>query len=142
MEYHKRKADKETESLKFWEIDKEKNEKEFEEVNGERTRYLKEGKELVVKYKEMTLSLLGFNMAFNKTTNKLLIAWKIKPELKQLLYYVPNDDLTLVKPFLDQVKKWGYDDVQNVKDNAKNIYNELTKQDIECIKKYQEEKNE
>ena len=86
------KPDLETESFRMWKVKGEEETKKFEE----------EKENCVdITYKDMTLGLYGFNVAFkNKDSKEVVFAWKIKDGM--LMTY---DPLGEAKPLIEDLKK-------------------------------------
>jgi hypothetical protein len=126
MEYHKRKPDKETESLRIWKTDKKEHPKEAEELE----KFKDEGIE--IPYKDVKFKILDFNTARNPKTNELMFAWKFKHKEKLILIYNPSN--TDVTPFLSIMQGLGFE-IHDVMETLKNAYNE------ECMNLKSEEEN-
>ena len=125
MEYHKRKPDKETESLRIWKTDKKEHPKEAEELE----KFKDEGFE--IPYKDIKFRMLDFNIARHTKTNEIMFAWKFKHKEKLILVYNPsNTDIT---PLLDIIDNLGFQ-VQDIMESIKSAYNE------ECVNLKSEEK--
>ena len=116
MEHHKRKADKETESLRIWKLDKKEHPEEFKDMD----KLNNEGIEIL--YKDVKFKILDFNIARNPKTKEVMFAWKFKHKEKLILVYNPSN--TDVTPMLDLMQKLGFE-IQDVMESIKNAYNEI-----------------
>ena len=113
--YKQRPPDKETESLRIWETDKNKHPEEWAESK----KHSEEG--ILIPYKDIEFKIMGFSKAVDKKTNEIKFAWKFKHEEKMVLIYNPSN--TDVSPMLNMIKTLGFQ-IQDVMETLKNVYNE------------------
>lgn len=116
MEYQKRKPDKETESMRIWECDKDKYPKEYEE-----SEKLNKENNIEIKYKDVTFNLYGFTKFTRKSDNQIMFAYKFKHEEKLVIVYNPSN--SEIEFLMKMFRATGYE-VQNVMTFLENAYNE------------------
>ena len=116
-----RKPQFENESFRVWNTTK----KEKEELSKDNEN------EFEVGYKDLKIRLCGFNLAKNKKTNKIIIAYKFKHEDKSFLYYISKDnskeDNKKVKEFfkfLESMNMVLNYQLIDMEEKLKEIYNE------------------
>ena len=117
---------RETESLRIWAKDKDKDKEELKKLDDEKGFEIDIGE-------ENKLKCLGFTECKDKD-DKILFAYKFKHESKFILYYNPNKDEKFLNVLKAVALVSGYN-LQDLEENIKSI-----KQEVKTMNKEKEKK--